>query len=223
MAGENAWLVIKNLTATHPYNDGFNIHGDCRDVTFENIRAIECGDDGISAHETAQYQVDGFVSIGNSTGITDTVAAQTSYNRVFIADCVGFDLFFLDKGRYSLTNAIILSSALNPFSTTGRADGDCRLAMENVYFRRTVEPHEGSIAANSTVTGTRCTFEDLTLKVTGAATWKQCVINGIPLPAAHSSGADVRAILASFDEDMRKLAAAHGITGPTNGAVPTKP
>ncbi|MBT4723345.1 MAG: hypothetical protein HOB29_00130, partial [Planctomycetaceae bacterium] len=64
-SGENAHLVIRNLTATHQYNDGFNIHGDCRDVVFENIQAIECGDDGISAHETAQYRVDGFVSIGN--------------------------------------------------------------------------------------------------------------------------------------------------------------
>jgi hypothetical protein len=33
MAGDNAWLVIKNLTATHPYNDGFNIHGTTTDST----------------------------------------------------------------------------------------------------------------------------------------------------------------------------------------------
>ncbi|NNE92733.1 MAG: hypothetical protein HKN23_13885, partial [Verrucomicrobiales bacterium] len=71
----NAHLVIKNLTATHPYNDGFNIHGHCENVKFENIRAIECGDDGISAHETAEYTVEGFVSIGNSTGICDTGAS----------------------------------------------------------------------------------------------------------------------------------------------------
>ena len=37
----NAHLVIRNLTATHPHNDGFNIHGHCEDVLFENIRAIE--------------------------------------------------------------------------------------------------------------------------------------------------------------------------------------
>jgi hypothetical protein len=56
MSGDNAHLVIRNLTTTHPYNDGFSIHGDCRDVVFENIRAIECGDNGISAHETAEYR-----------------------------------------------------------------------------------------------------------------------------------------------------------------------
>src|SRR5690606_4979959 len=33
-SGDNAHLVIRNLTATHPYNDGFNIHGDCRDILF---------------------------------------------------------------------------------------------------------------------------------------------------------------------------------------------
>jgi hypothetical protein len=214
MGGENAWLVIKNLTATHPYNDGFNIHGDCRDVVFENIRAIECGDDGISAHETAQYRVDGFVSIGNSTGITDTVAAQTSYNRVFIADCIGFDLFFLDKGRYAITNAIVLSSAQNPVSTTGREDGDCRLTMENVFLRRLSKPNEAAISARSTVTAKRCTFEDLTFKVTGTADWQSCIINGTPVPDATATGADLAAILATFSDDMRKLAAAHGISIP---------
>ena len=215
MSGENAWLVIKNLTATHPYNDGFNIHGDCRDVVFENIRAIECGDDGISAHETAQYRVDGFVSIGNSTGITDTVAAQTSYHRVFIADNLGFDLFFLDKGRYSLTNAIILSSAQNPFTTTGRDDGDCRLNMENVFLRRLCKPHEGAIQLRSTVTAKNCTFEGLSFRISGKAEWDKCVINSVPAVESTGEGADLAVILSSFSEDMRRLAAEHGIVSPS--------
>lgn len=176
--GDNAHLVIKNLTATHPYNDGFNIHGDCRDIVFENIRAIECGDDGISAHASAQYRVDGFVSIGNSTGICDTGTAQTSYRNVFIADCVGFDLFFLDEGRYSLTNALILSKAQNPFVVTGRDTGDCRLTMENVHLRRLVDPRMGNIAARASVHGTRCTFEGLEIKIIGAATWENSILNG---------------------------------------------
>lgn len=171
-SGDNAHLVIKNLTATHPYNDGFNIHGDCRDVVFENIRAIECGDDGISAHESAQYGVDGFVSIGNSTGICDTGTAQTSYRNIFLARNVGFDLYFLDEGRYSVTNALVLSSAQNPFTTTGREKGDCRLVLENVLIRRLVEPRVGVIALNSIVTGKRCTFEQLDFKITGSAIWE---------------------------------------------------
>jgi acetyl esterase/lipase len=193
-SGDNAHLVIKNLTATHPYNDGFNIHGDCRDCVFENIRAIECGDDGISAHESAQFRVDGFVSIGNSTGICDTGTAQTSYKNIFLARNVAFDLYFLDDGRYSITNALVLSSAQNPFTTTGRAKGDCRLALDNVLLRRLVEPRMGTIAMNSSVTGKRCTFENLDFKVTGSASWENCLINGKQLPDAKAQGADVQGL-----------------------------
>ncbi len=167
MSGDNAHLVIKNLTATHPYNDGFNIHGDCRDVIFENIRAIECGDDGISAHETAEYRVDGFVSIGNSTGICDTVAAKTSYNRVFIADCIGYDLFFLDDGRYKLTNAVIFSKAQNPFTVTGREDKHCELEIDNVLFRRLVEPRTGLIAQTAVIRAKRFTMENFSFDARG--------------------------------------------------------
>ncbi len=195
-SGDNAHLVIKNLTATHPYNDGFNIHGDCRDVVFENIRAIECGDDGISAHESAQYRVDGFVSIGNSTGICDTGTAQTSYTNIFLAHNVGFDLYFLDDGRYSITNAIVLSSAQNPFTTTGRENGGCHLTLDNVLLRRLVEPRMGTIALKSTVTGRRCTFENIDFKVTGSAHWENCRINGKAIPEGSAvTGADVNKLL----------------------------
>ena len=165
--GDNAHLVIKNLTATHPYNDGFNIHGDCHDVVFENIRAIECGDDGISAHESAQYRVDGFISIGNSAGICDTGTAQTSYNRVFIADCHAFDLYFLDEGRYKLTNAVIFSKAQNPFTVTSREDQHCELEMDNVLFRRLVEPRKALIAKTAVVRAKRLSMENITFDARG--------------------------------------------------------
>jgi hypothetical protein len=191
MSGDNAHLVIRNLTATHPYNDGFNIHGDCRDVVFENIRAIECGDDGISAHESAEYRVDGFVSIGNSTGITDTVAARTSYNRVFIAGCHGFDLYFLDNGRYKLTNAVVLSSAQNPFVLTGRDDQHAEMTLENVLIRR-IGPHKSAeVAKTAALEARRVTFENLDLNVRGEVKFENCIINGKPMPqGAPATGAD---------------------------------
>lgn len=203
-SGDNAHLVIRNITATHVYNDGFNIHGDCRGVVFENIRAIECGDDGISAHESAQYRVDGFVSIGNSTGICDTGTAQTSYRNVFIARCVGFDLYFLDEGRYSLTNVLVLSSAQNPLTITGRDKGECRMTMENVLIRRLAEPRVGVIAQRAVVDATRCTFENLALNVTGAAAWRDCVINGKPMPqGGTATGADATALLELMPRDFQ--------------------
>ncbi|MDI1315323.1 hypothetical protein [Prosthecobacter sp.] len=195
-SGDNAHLVIKNITATHPYNDGFNIHGDCREVIFENIAAIECGDDGISAHESAQYRVDGFVSIGNSTGITDTGTAQTSYTNVFLAKNIGFDLYFLDQGRYTLTNVLVFSSAQNPFTVTGRAAGDCQMKMDNVLIRRLVEPRMGNILSHAVVEAKNCTFENLDVKVTGSVQWDNCLINGKPQPAGSpATGADEKELL----------------------------
>ncbi|MBL9182078.1 MAG: hypothetical protein JNN17_08055 [Verrucomicrobiaceae bacterium] len=200
MSGDNAHLVIKNLTATHPYNDGFNIHGDCRDVVFENIRAIECGDDGISAHETAEYRVDGFISIGNSTGICDTVAAKTSYNRVFIANCIGNDLFFLDDGRYKLTNAVIFSKAQNPFTVTGREDKHCELEIDNVLFRRLVEPRTGLIAQTAEIRAKRFTMENFSFDTRGEF---------------QSEGtADLPKILESFGEAMMQELEQRGYSMP---------
>ena len=191
-SGDNAHLVIKNITATHPYNDGFNIHGDCRDCVFENIHAIECGDDGISAHESAQYRVDGLVSIGNSTGITDTGTAQTSYRNIYLARNIGFDLYFLDEGRYSITNAMVLSSAQNPLTITGRATGDCRMKMDNVFIRRLTGPRTGQVALHATLEARNCTFENLDIQVTGTATWTNCLIDGKSAPnGTVATGADV--------------------------------
>jgi hypothetical protein len=192
LSGDNAHLVIRNLTATHPQNDGFNVHGDCRDVVFENIRAIECGDDGISAHETAQYRVDGFVSIGNGTGICDTGGSETSYNNLFIADCVGVDLYFLDTGRYSVSNAVVLSSSQKPMLVTGRATGHCTLKIDNLYLRRTGSPEPVVVASHSRVAARRLTLDKLDLRVTGEMSFEACLINGQSNPPdAKSPGADL--------------------------------
>jgi hypothetical protein len=189
LSGDNAHLLIRNLTATHPYNDGFNIHGDCRDVVFENIRAIECGDDGISAHESAEYRVDGFISRGNSTGICDTVAARTSYRRVFIADCLAFDLYFLDEGRYRLADAIVLSSAQNPFVVTGRVRGRCELEIDHLFFRRVGPPRPAVIEKTATVRARRLTLENIVFDNRGELTTE--------------GTASVAEILGAFGEEMR--------------------
>ena len=79
-----SWLTVKNVTGMHVYNDGYNVHGAQRNLVFENIAAINCGDDGFSAHEDVDCQIDGFVSIGNATGLCDTGTSQTNYRNVFI-------------------------------------------------------------------------------------------------------------------------------------------
>jgi hypothetical protein len=165
-SGTNQWLVIRNLTATHVYNDGFNIHGHCAHCVFENIRAIECGDDGISAHEDCQYRVDGFTSIGNSTGICDTGASVTDYHRVFIRDCLGVDLFFLDTGRHSITDAIVHSSAIHALNVSGSADAPtpCSLRLENVFISRLKTPETARLSKNSRLEASHVSFVNLSIQ-----------------------------------------------------------
>lgn len=201
-SGDNAHLVIRNLTARYPYNDGFNIHGDCRDVVFENITAVGCGDDGISAHESAQYRVNGFASIGNSTGICDTGTAQTSYEKVYIAECVSVDLYFLDDGKYSLKDVLVDSSAQQPFILTGRAEGQCQMSLENVYVRRLVEPRIGQVALRAALTAKDCTFDGMELRLLGQATFENCLLNGIP-SSNGATGANLVALEAAIPQETQ--------------------
>ena len=130
-------IVVRNLTGTHVYNDAFNIHGVTRDVVFENIRAIECGDDGFSAHDDCVVRIDGFTSIGNSTGICNIGNSVSDNNRVLIKDCLAYDLFFLDTGRHTVTNSLVVSSSQNGVVVAGRgADARCTMKLDNVLIRR---------------------------------------------------------------------------------------
>jgi hypothetical protein len=167
LGGANAHLVIRNITATHPYNDGFNIHGDCRDVVFENIRAIECGDDGISAHESAEYRVDGLVSIGNSTGITDTGTAKTTYRRVLLADNLAFDLYFLNAGRYAVSDAVVLSSSEHSLHVAGGKDQRSELRLDNVLIHREGPKGSAAVAKDAMLFARRFTLEGDELKAVG--------------------------------------------------------
>ena len=185
MHGKCAHLVVRNLTSTRPYNDGFNL-SDCRDVLFENIRAIDCGDDGISAHGECQYRVDGFTSIGNATGICDTGNSETTYHRVFIRDCIGFDLFFLDTGRYSVSDSVIHSSAAKSVYLQGRDKPaePCRVSLDNVLIRRERTENEVRVSPNCILTARRVTFLNLDLQATGGEiNCERCLIGGT-LPSA---------------------------------------
>ncbi len=191
LGGDNAHLIIKNITATHPHNDGFNIHGDCRDVVFENIRAIECGDDGISSHESAECRVNGFVSISNSTGITDILSAHTSYNHVFIADCLAYDLFFLNNGRYKVENTVVLSSSEHPLTVKADKGERTELTLDNVLILRAGKPEPARVQKDTKLNATRVTLENGTLIALGEVNYKNCLINGQPMPEGSlATGAD---------------------------------
>lgn len=190
-SGKGAHLVVRNITGTHVYNDGYNIHGSQRTCVFENISAIECGDDGFSAHEDAECRIDGFVSIGNSTGLCDTVSSVTHYRNVFIKDCLGFDVFFIGDSPHSIENAIIESSAQRAFDIEQHTDrpqnGFSSVTLKNVVIRRVAGgPQEIRIGTNGQLTAERCTFIGLNITaLAGSETsMKHCFVSGEPRPDA---------------------------------------
>ena len=166
--GTSSHLVIRNLTATRPYNDGFNL-SDSKDILLENIRAINCGDDGISAHGHCRYSVQGFHSIGNATGICDTGTSETTYDDVLIRDCIGFDLFFLDSGIYTVRNAQVISSAAKAFYLQGsEAPAEpCRVTLDNVLIRREGTAGEVRVSANCLLKAEHLTLLNLDVQATG--------------------------------------------------------
>lgn len=186
-AGRCAHLVIRNLTATHVHNDGFNIHGDQRDLTFENIRAVECGDDGFSAHETAECRIDGFTSIGNSTGLCDVGASRTHYRNVFIRDCLGYDVYFVSHGQHSLASALVESAAVRSVVVTGDSSPErtCAVRFHNVLVRRVGPiPGELLVGRGGRLAAERSTFDRLSVQAMpgSAVHLDHCRVAGDPKP-----------------------------------------
>ena len=212
-------LTVRNLTSAHVYNDGCNIHGMTRDCRFENIVSMECGDDGFSAHDDCQCEIDGFTSIGNSTGFADVGSSVTHYRNIRIQDCLGIDLLVMGDGEHSITNGIILSSAHTPMSfdpDTGSRLRDCSLTLKNVLFQRVGAPADMRMNKGTTLNATRCTFLGVNLlNAGGAVSFKNCVFAGEPKPTitlragSRWSGENNLYDLESFNsyspEDTRKI------------------
>jgi hypothetical protein len=186
-AGKGAHVTVRNVTSTHVWNDGFNVHGAQRSLRFENIAAIECGDDGFSAHEDAQCEIDGFVSMGNSTGLCDVGESVTHYRNVFIKDCIGHDVFFIGLD-HSLENAVVESRASSAFSFDGGRlpEGKtANLRVKNLHLRRTGDGiKEIRLGSRGKFEADRCTFEGLNVTATPGASvrFQSSVITGARKP-----------------------------------------
>lgn len=179
-------ITIRNVTCTHVYNDGCNIHGITRDCRFENITALECGDDGFSAHDDCQCTIDAFRSIGNSTGLADTGISETHYRNVFVKDCLGIDVLFMGDGTHSITGATILSSANTPLTmspASGSGVRPCECRFDNVFFRRVGPKAAARFETNTSFVATRSTFWGLDLLVAGGSVdLKHSIVGGEPKP-----------------------------------------
>ncbi len=169
ISGDCSHLTIRNLRCTHVYNDGFNIHGKTRDVRFENVAAIECGDDGVSAHGDCRIVVDGLISIGNSTGMCHTNESHTDCRRVYIRDCSGFDYFMIGGGKHRLRDSLLLcrSAGAVRLQRDELTKLPCEVEFDNVAIKRLDGRRELVFAAGSTVTCERLVLAGFGLSISG--------------------------------------------------------
>lgn len=106
---ECSHIIVRNVTAMHASNDGFNIHGDRVNIRLEHVRALSNCDEGISAHETVQMDVDGAEIAWNGSfdgGVADVNRSVTTYTNCSVHDNVGAGFKLLGKS-HSVTDTVI--------------------------------------------------------------------------------------------------------------------
>ncbi|CAM9688990.1 unnamed protein product, partial [Discosporangium mesarthrocarpum] len=90
-------IIIRNITAKHAGNDGFNIHGDRKGIRLEDVRALSNADEGISAHETVEMEVvRAEVAFNGSAagGVADVNDSVTTYRDCIVHDNAGAAFYF---------------------------------------------------------------------------------------------------------------------------------
>lgn len=185
IGGDCAHLVIRNLIATHVYNDGYNIHGRTRDVRYENIQSIECGDDGFSAHDECDSVIDGFVSIANGTAIANGGQCSTTTNRMFADKNLGTDLLFFGSGVHTITNSRVRCTGAYSVRLWGADayDNICTLGLQNVLLERGGDTSPITIGHNGAFELDHVTLLGLDLQAAGkSVSVRNSALGGKPAP-----------------------------------------
>lgn len=130
-------IIVKNLIVTHYWNDGFNFHFNVGNIKIENCAAVECGDDGISAHNNVQMDAANFVSIRNSSGICHIGNAKCTHENFYIEDSLGTDFNPQGAAVHILNDVYIKSSCLRSIFITSKKGGAA--IMKNCFAVSTGE------------------------------------------------------------------------------------
>jgi len=133
MSGRFGHVVVRNLTAIHFGNDGYNIHGQVTAAEFYNCHAHHCFDEGFSAHDACETLLDGAVYAFCDNGIANVNRSGYSITRHVVihnSRHVGFLIQTGDKPvRHELTDAVLFD---NPSEVSAS-----HLKADNVLIVRT--------------------------------------------------------------------------------------
>ncbi|MFC3197726.1 right-handed parallel beta-helix repeat-containing protein [Parapedobacter deserti] len=175
-----SYVTIKNITAMRVINDGFNIHGDCVGLYFENITARDCGDDGFSAHENSLVRVNGFTSIGNSTGVCSINNSSSEMANILIKDCIGHDIFFPQGGVNVIRNCVVLSSSQKGITVGAQPDLNfySTLIFDNLLVIRNGDPISIRVSVGGTLKINAALLSGIGLINEGTASLTNAVIGG---------------------------------------------
>ena len=132
LRGNSQHLVIRNMIMKNFYNDGYNLHGKCHNIAFENIAAVDCGDDGISAHETCTLTLKNGVFIGCSTAICHINHAVATHENIYAEKIIGSEFLFLNDQLNDLKNAYFITDSLGG-SFWNLPKDTCKGKLENIY------------------------------------------------------------------------------------------
>jgi len=150
ITGKCEHIIIRNLTATHVVNDGVGLTGYSRDLLFDHFSAIECGDDGMSAHEDNEFTTQDFVAIGNSTGITHVSNSHSINRRAYFRHNNSHEIKLFGSGTHEFIDCVIIpkrqaiqvfnvaaennpASMANPAYDVGKEG--IKLVLQNVWIR----------------------------------------------------------------------------------------
>lgn len=114
-------VIVKNITAKHAANDGFNIHGKWIGIRLENVKAVSNADEGISAHDDVEMSVIGAEVAWNGSaagGIADVNRCTTHYKDCIVHDNLGAAFHFSGK-QHAVADCLIYNQSRDFSIATG--------------------------------------------------------------------------------------------------------
>lgn len=162
-------LIVRNLSARNFLNDGFNVHGDGRQLKFQNIHGYDCFDEGFSAHETAECEIDGGKFYGNENGIADVNSSETTYRNCQFYGNVNVDVLLIGKS-HRLIDCEIRNTTSAAALNAGPRDKEQAfdLTLQRVSITSAVKPGRGHARVNGgTLLLDDCLIENVDLNTLG--------------------------------------------------------